>query len=91
MYPGISWLMEVSKLASFSGLVPISYLLMVSGKSDVPVQIFIGNIVFTQSARFSCYSFLILGLIGAHSHNLEYFWQSVHAGRAGWIFADCGD
>ena len=58
------------KLVSFSILVPISYLLMVSGALMLPYRIY--RYTFHVVCVLLLLSILILGLIGIRSQNLEF-------------------
>jgi peptidoglycan/LPS O-acetylase OafA/YrhL len=59
-----------SKLVSFSILVPISYLLMLSGALMLPFRFY--RYTFHLVCVLLLISTLVLGLIGAHSPNLEF-------------------
>jgi peptidoglycan/LPS O-acetylase OafA/YrhL len=59
-----------SKFVSFSILVPISYVLMLSAALMLPYRIY--KYTFHITCAFLLLSILILGLAGGHSYNLEF-------------------
>lgn len=59
-----------TKLVSFSILVPISYVLMLSGVLMLPYRIYRHTFHFSCAVLLLC--IFILGLAGGHSYNLEF-------------------